>query len=478
MTKDKIAEMGIQSPNSSRPSSIEEVRDIEKVEDLGPKENDPRNAISSPASSIWESPVIPRHLRRGLLGHFALIPETTEPTHYDRRTKWMITAVVALAAAAAPTGSATILPALQQVSRYFHTSESITNLSMALYMLSMSIFPLWWSSFSETFGRRSIYIVSFTLYTIFSILSSISSSISMLIVTRLLAGGSAASVQAVGAGTIADIWEPKERGKAMGIFYLGPLCGPLFAPIIGGSLAQKFGWRATQWFLVIFGAVVTVGLVFLLPETLKRRKPLIDEVPEEEKGEIVTEVAIAGMELSAPDSVAADSSTRDMTTQLGRIATRQSVKDSTKKVAKFLKQALVDPLKIILLLRYPAVAVTVYYAAITFGSLYFLNISIETAFSNSPYRFSTLIVGLMYIPSSLGYFLASILGGRWLDHIMKREARKKGRVDAKGKLIFRPEDRMKENAWLACFLYPSAIIAFGWLVEYGVHWIFPVCFNP
>jgi MFS family permease len=297
----------------------------------------------------------------------------------------------------------------------------------------------------------------------------------MLIVTRILSGGSAASVQAVGAGTIADIWEPKERGKAMGIFYLGPLCGPLFAPIIGGSLAEKFGWRATQWFLVIFGGVVTVGIIVLLPETLKRRNPIAEDIPEEENREIVTEAAIAGVESSTPMDVSAERSTRDTTASLRRITTRQSMKDNTKRVAKFLKQAFVDPLKIILLLRYPAVAVTVYYAAITFGSLYLLNISIETAFSNKPYKFSTLIVGLLYIPNSLGYVLASIFGGRWLDYIMKREARKKGRIDAKGNLIFHPEDRMKENAWLACFMYPAAIIAFGWLVQYGVHWIFPVC---
>jgi len=146
----------------------------------------------------------------------------------------------------------------------------------------------------------------------------------------------------------------------------------------------------------------------------------------------------------------------------------------SKNLGIFLRRAFIDPLKIILLLRFPAVAVTVYYASITFGSLYFLNISIETAFSHAPYNFSVLIVGLVYIPGSLGYLLASIFGGQWLDHIMKREARKKGRIDAEGKLIFRPEDRMKENAWLACFVFPAGLIAFGWLVEYGVFWVYPV----
>lgn len=106
------------------------------------------------------------------------------------------------------------------------------------------------------------------LFLVWNILSAVSVSISMLIVMRILGGGAAASVQAVGAGTVADIWEPKERGKAMGIFYLGPLMGPLLAPIIGGALAEGFGWRSTLWFLVIYGGVVLIFIVFALPEVL------------------------------------------------------------------------------------------------------------------------------------------------------------------------------------------------------------------
>jgi MFS family permease len=72
------------------------------------------------------------------------------------------------------------------------------------------------SFFSETLGRRTIYLVSFSLFVVFSVLSGVSSSVGMLIAMRLLGGGASASVQAVGAGTIADIWETHERGRAMG----------------------------------------------------------------------------------------------------------------------------------------------------------------------------------------------------------------------------------------------------------------------
>ena len=70
----------------------------------------------------------------------------------------------------------------------------------------------------------------------------------MLIVFRVLSGGASASVQSVGAGTVADIWDPKARGKAMGVFQLGPLCGPGLAPVIGGALTQGLGWRSTSGF--------------------------------------------------------------------------------------------------------------------------------------------------------------------------------------------------------------------------------------
>lgn len=262
---------------------------------------------------------------------------------------------------------------------------------------------------------------------------------------RMLGGGASASVQAVGAGTIADIWEVRERGRAMGIFYLGPLCGPLFAPIIGGILSQAWGWRSTQWFLAIYGGVAFSLLLFCLPETLPRRhKKAPADVPQE-----------------------------PLQRSLSRVSSRQ-VAEATTKWLKVLKIMLVDPLGVLLYLRFPAVLLTVYYGSIAFGSLFVLNISVQDTFSRAPYGFSILIVGLLYIPNSLGYILASLVGGRWMDRIMAREARRANRVDERGKLQYRPEDRMRENAWLGAIMYPLALIVYGWTAENGVHWIVPV----
>ena len=345
-----------------------------------------------------------------------------------------------------------LIACLNQVSEDLHTTPTITNLSVAMYMLSMSIFPLWWSSFSETLGRRTIYIISFTLFLLWNVLSAVSKNIAMLVIMRILGGGAAASVQAVGAGTIADIWEPRERGRAMGIFYLGPLMGPLLAPIIGGILAERWGWRSTQWFLSIYGFVILVFLFFALPETLKIRKSVTEEM----------------------EQTAIQKSQRP---GLTRVTSARIARQKSKKCVKVFKRIFLDPLKIILYLRFPAVLITVYYASITFGSLYVLNISLQSTFAKPPYNFTTIEVGLSYIPNSIGYVLASLVGGKWTDSIMAREARKAKRYDENGRLVYRPEDRMRENAWMAAFIYPAALIWYGWTAEKGVFWVVPVGFH-
>ncbi|KAK1829051.1 major facilitator superfamily domain-containing protein, partial [Podospora conica] len=367
--------------------------------------------------------LVPKSEQRGLLARFTIIPEIESPYEYTNNTKWIITAVVAMAAAGAPMGSGIFYPALPEMTRQFNTSETIVNLTVALYMLSMSIFPLWWSSFSETLGRRTIYIVSFALFVIFSVLSALSVNIPMLIVMRMLGGGASASVQAVGAGTIADIWETSERGRAMGLFYLGPLTGPLFAPMIGGALSQRFGWRSTMWFLAIYGVVILLLLIFGLPETLPRQQQ--DKPP------------------SSPSPPRGSPLTRTA------------------------HRLLIEPLLVLSLLRRPPVLISVYTASIAFGALFMLNISIQSTFSLPPYSFSPSLLGLLYLAPALGYITASLLGGRWIDAIMRRHARPD---PATGALVFHPEDRMRENMWLAGSLYPAALVAYGWAAQRGAHW--------
>ncbi|KAF2719659.1 MFS general substrate transporter [Polychaeton citri CBS 116435] len=432
--------------------------------------------IQSSTSSVRQAIVrVPRNQRRGLLARLTLVPEVTNPYDYNRGIKWFLCFVVAVAGAVAPMGSSIILPALIDITETFNSTSTVVNMSISFYMLSMSIFPLWWSSFSETLGRRTIYLTSFALFVIFNVLGAVSVNVAMFIVMRILSGGAAASVQAVGAGTISDVFEVRERGRAMGIFYLGPLCGPLLSPIIGGAMAETLGWRSIQWFLVGFGGCVFIFVLFALPETLKERKPLAADLEQQ-----ITEPSQdSNGNKTGPKAFTSDITEKDNEARptLVRTTTRQSVAIKSRSYLTVLRRSFIDPLRIVLYLQFPAIAIVVAFSSVTFSSLYILNISVQQTFSAPPYSYGSLIVGLLYLPNSLGYFLSSIFGGRWVDKIMAREAKKAGRYDIRGKLIYRPEDRMRENAWLGATVFPLALIVYGWTARFGVTVAAPMVAN-
>ena len=253
----------------------------------------------------------------------------------------------------------------------------------------------------------------------------------------------------VGAGTIADVWPIKERGKAINTFYLGPLMGPMLAPTIGGALQLRWGWRSTMWFLAIYSFVVWSLLLWCLPETLASTKPIVPVVEESEK----------------------------TGTPMARVSTMQSVHKHTKRVGWVLHRTCIEPFKVLGLLRFPPVALAVFYVCIIFGSLYVLNISIQATYEAPPYSFTALQIGLSYLANSSGYGIAAIFGGRWVDYLMKRTAQRAGRRDEDGNLILRTEDRVQENVWLGALLCPVAMIWYGWTAEFHVHWAIPLVAN-
>ena len=340
------------------------------------------------------------------------------------------------------------IASLQNTASNLHTTLNLADLTLSLSKIGIAFCPLWWSAFSEHLGRRTVYIISFILFVLWSVLAAISQNIGMLLAMRFLSASAASSFQSVGAGTVADMWEPKERGAAMGIYYLGNLgVGLVLGPLLGGVLTETWGWRSTQWFLACYGGIILILIVFCLPETSPRHT-----------------VITIGLEKtrSNSESTGNEPPTTDKTTRFN---------------AGIVRDILIGPFHALSYLRLPAITVTISLASITFGVLGLLNISYQSTFSHAPYSLSPTVVGCMYIPIGVGSLIGSIYGGKWSDSIMAREARKAGRYSDEsegGGLVYRPEDRVRENAWLGVGVYASLLIWYGWVVQQGVVWWVPV----
>lgn len=79
---------------------------------------------------------------------------------------------------------------------------------------------------------------------------------------------------AIGAATLADIFDPAERGTKMGVYYIAPLLGPSLGPIFGGVLTTGFDWRAPFWFLAIFAGMSFLAFLLFFKDTFRRERSL------------------------------------------------------------------------------------------------------------------------------------------------------------------------------------------------------------
>lgn len=118
----------------------------------------------------------------------------------------------------------------------------------------------------DRFRRRTILIWSAFFSTLITGFTGMAQSSTQVILLRaLLAVTQAASVPAA-VGLIADYHGPRTRSTAVGIYLTSPFAGLLTSGVLGGYLAQHFGWRRSFLVFTILGLLMTLGLYLLLKE--------------------------------------------------------------------------------------------------------------------------------------------------------------------------------------------------------------------
>ena len=145
--------------------------------------------------------------------------------------------------------------ALPSIGKDLHANAISLGWVISSFILSSAIFLLPFGRLGDIIGRKKIFSLGILLFTISTFLIIFSHSIVSLIVLRIFQGFSSAMIFGTSMAIITSVFQPGERGRAIGInitaTYLGLSCGP----VIGGLLTQYLGWRSIFAFLVPFGIV-------------------------------------------------------------------------------------------------------------------------------------------------------------------------------------------------------------------------------
>jgi EmrB/QacA subfamily drug resistance transporter len=177
------------------------------------------------------------------------------PLTKEKTSKKTVLLVSTFAAFLTPFLSSAINLALPSIGKDLNANAISLGWVISSFLLSAAIFLLPFGRLADILGRKKIFSTGILLFTISSFLIIFAHSIAYLIVFRIFQGISSAMIFGTSLAIITSVYQPGERGKAMGInitaTYLGLSCGP----IIGGFLTQYFGWRSIFVFLVPFGVV-------------------------------------------------------------------------------------------------------------------------------------------------------------------------------------------------------------------------------
>ncbi len=144
--------------------------------------------------------------------------------------------------------------------------------------------PMIGAPISETFGRKAVYLLSLPISILFTMATGLAQNIQTVLICRFLSGSFGAPAVAVGAGTIADVWDLQHGGGlATVLFTLMPFVGSALGPLIGGYTIQtRNDWRWLMWVMVLMGGSIWL-MTFFLKETSKkellRRRALTRGIP-------------------------------------------------------------------------------------------------------------------------------------------------------------------------------------------------------
>ncbi len=136
------------------------------------------------------------------------------------------------------------------------TSEQVTWVLTSYSMAEAICIPLA-SYLSLKFGVRRLLLVSVAGFITTSALCGQADTLTEMVTFRIMQGAFGASVIPLSQSIMVQIYPKEERGKAMALFSVGVLLGPILGPTVGGLITENMDWR---W---IFYVNVPVGFLCL-----------------------------------------------------------------------------------------------------------------------------------------------------------------------------------------------------------------------
>jgi len=169
--------------------------------------------------------------------------------------------------------------ALPSIGRDFHASVSGLQWTIDSYLLVIASLLMLSGSVADRVGRRRIFQIGLTVFTLGSLACSLAPSLGALVAFRAVQAVGGSMLNPVAMSIVTNTFtDPKERAKAIGFW--GSTFGVSVAagPVIGGALVDSVGWRGVFWVNIPVGVAAIILTALYVPESRAAIKRKLDPV--------------------------------------------------------------------------------------------------------------------------------------------------------------------------------------------------------
>jgi len=193
----------------------------------------------------------------------------------DRR--WLILAVVAVAQLMVVLDSTIVNIALPSAQRALGFSNSDRQWVVTAYALAFGSLLLVGGRLGDMFSRERVFITGLTGFAVASAIGGASVSFTMLVAARALQGAFGAVLAPAALGTLVSTFrDPRDRGRAFGVFGSVAAGGGAVGLILGGLLTQYLSWRWTLYVNLVFAAIAVAGALAWIRPSRTDVRPRMD----------------------------------------------------------------------------------------------------------------------------------------------------------------------------------------------------------
>ncbi len=172
--------------------------------------------------------------------------------------KWFLLANVMLGTFMAVLDATIVNVGLPKIMASFGVGLDKVEWVITAYMLAMAVMLPTSAWMADRFGYKKMYFWGLFLFTLGSLLCGLSADENTLIISRVIQGLGAGTLQPLGMAIITREFPPSQRGIALGFWSISAAASVSFGPLIGGFLVDNFNWQ------LMFGVNVPIGIVALM----------------------------------------------------------------------------------------------------------------------------------------------------------------------------------------------------------------------